>query len=500
MTRVRYLLLWVIVSFLLIFALSWVIEGFILETEAMQVQTLTELAADSALQAGQGIDDFFVDTNDSGNWEKPDGVLGTGGINDRDVDLNEVIRSFSVKYTEYSSDSEYKESDLFKWYFNHAHASNKTNGTDPTVLIYGSTIDRRYAFKRLYDGTGYGTAEGWSDHSVTEAAKQFREFALSPQCLRSCTQIPYFDTDGTLYWVTVPKIALIGSRCIWMSEADYKADTNVLDAIAWNCGGSNTQETEYSVANGWAALRQNNYRYGLKSGAFGSYFLTPSKVGITYINRELVQAIYQNNIDLIMRYKYNNDKNLYDHAFVLRNSYLVQSPEVDSNITEYEYNNDNKIVNNGLFTVNKDKSTITNIEYKSLDVYDEYNNALIKQIYGGSIEFVDANQPYSEDNIRSIEVMTANRMKDKYKLRHITYNQPENVTNASKNNIVVAKVTFTSDVILNHKTATFTTWCTKYDKDRPKNYNDIVQTTGTDTNKSTDSNKYTYTRYYVVTA
>ena len=47
MTKIRYLLLWVIASFLIMFFVSWGIEREALETEAQQVQALTELTSRS---------------------------------------------------------------------------------------------------------------------------------------------------------------------------------------------------------------------------------------------------------------------------------------------------------------------------------------------------------------------------------------------------------------------------------------------------------------------
>ena len=113
-------------------------------------------------------------------------------------------------------------------------------------------------------------------------------------------------------------------------------------------------------------------------------------------------------------------------------------------------------------------------------------------MYGGYVEFNSAG------NVSSTGIMTANKLKDRFKRIHI---KPDNsVYRESNNFIVVAKVTFSTDVILNHKTAVFTNWNVRFDNGVAHNYNDIIQTTGSDTNQSTRSKKYTYTRYYAVTA
>ena len=64
---------------------------------------------------------------------------------------------------------------------------------------------------------------------------------------------------------------------------------------------------------------------------------------------------------------------------------------------------------------------------------------------------------------------------------------------------IVAKVSFSTDVILSHKTAVFTNWGTTYDKSSD-NVNDITVRNGIKTNKISRNNKYIYTRFYDVNA
>lgn len=485
MTRVRYLLLWVILAFVTAFFVAWGIERSALEMEAMQVQTLTELAADSALQAGQGIDDFFSDANEQLAY-----IWGDDKINGRT--LGTYNSNLLIMYTNSASDTKYSEGTLFTWFFQHEKTATTYDGTTYSL---GSAADKTEAFRYLYDGTGRGTTGSYyTPPSIV--AQQFKKFALSYQGLQATTQIPYFMTNSSgedeLIYVEVPRIALIGAKCIWNSKSSYQS--SISEVLGFSVGSTN-----YNY--GWEALEQNNYLVGQRKSVFyssktnGVYFLTPSKVGVTYIPISLVENIYQNNLDLIMRYKYNDDEQLDIHSTMLRNAYEYQSTQVENNVSNYEltYNNGEcGIVNNGLFTVNKDTSTITNVEYKVIDIFNGVNDDLIEQVYGGYVEYNSAGV------VSSTGIMTADKLEGRSTA--MKYSTSGALTPETQHYIVVAKVTFTTDVILNHKTAVFTKWKTDYDRYEYTNLNDIVQTTGTNTNTSTNSRKYTYTRYYAVTA
>jgi len=481
MTKIRYLLLWVIVSFLIMFFVSWGIESAALESEARQVQALTELAADCALQAGQGIDDFFT-TYDT--WDAPAGVWTNHGINGRTRSSDRNGYGLNILYHAGKNATKYSSSDLFKWYFGESHASNTY---DSGLTTYGSFKDRQTLFTKLYNGKAT---------NATADAKAFLKFARSKQCLSLMTQIPYMKDNGDILWVSVPRIALIGAQWIWDNEADY-VSTLTSDVLSASVPSGERNDAK---SFGWKALVQNDYMYATKTGYFGRYFLTPSKVGVTYVSPGLVQAIYRNNLDIIMRYKYNEDSKLAEHNGILLNSFKdstdFTSSSVKTSINSYNntYNESSHVgvINNGLFTVNLDHSSIEKIEYKTVDVFNSANAAIIEQLYGGYVEFNSAG------GVSSTGVMTANKLKDRFKRIHI---KPDNsVYRESNNFIVVAKVTFSTDVILNHKTAVFTNWNVRFDNGVAHNYNDIIQTTGSGTNRSTRSKKYTYTRYYAVTA
>lgn len=466
MFRIRYILIWVVVSFALLFGVSWALERETIKFEAQQVQVLTELAADSALQAGQGIDDLFSQTiADDGGWS----------ASNNDVFFNRTdTLSLKILYPAYPTSAHYTTNrDLFQWYLN-------TNN-----------VARWKAFAYLYDATGVGIKAPLSGGAASYPAqadtvsKEFQEFAK--KTTKSTTYIPYY-VGNVLKWIKVPRIALIGARCIWYDESDYQHDIMCYGDMA-----GDTDDYKY----GWKALQQNGYLYAKRSGVFGEYFLTPSKVGVTYINRDLTEKIYQNNLDIIMRYKYNEDNNLTTGRGMLESAYQAQTQQVKNNIISLR----NEVINNGLFTVSKETSTISAIDYAIIDVFDSTNDAMIEQLYGGWVEYLTLNNGTFVVNTQGNKVvkfkgkMTAEKLNERS-----TEVNPTTGTKPTNKYLVVAKVKFSCDVIPNYKTGVFTTWRTKFDDDDFDNYNNIVLNKGVSTNKLTAGTKYVYTTYWGVTA
>lgn len=470
MLKFRYLLIWAVVGFFSMAVLSFVIENYILKLEAMQVRSYTELAADCALQTGQGIDDFFAEpvSSDKIALINNDGKRTTGIIAGSWYNTG-AIKGLRIKYD--NGYDTFEEDDLLSWYMGKTHS--------------GSTqSDRVRAFKYLYDAS-----------SGSETSREFYNFATSKVCLRVYTQLPYVIESGTnagqLEWVKVPKIALIGAKCIWVDEADFKSNLLSVSELSSIYGTLDNDK----IHKMWRAIYTNNYYNITKTSGFlasgDSYLLSPSKVGVSYIPRELVEKIYQNNLDLLLRARKNGD--LQDYSGFVKDTWAYDNDSIYQHQEDKESYND--IVNNGILAISKNTSTITNIEYRCIDVFDGRNNALIESIYGGV--YVYAGHFSTVDGVYKV---TANTLRMLHPATLMTESGGVwTPTAANSKYEVVAKVTFSTDVILSHKTAVFTNWGTTYDKSSD-NINDIEIKNGIETNKATRNKKYIYTRFYDINA
>ena len=474
MLKFRYLLIWAVIGFFSMAVLSFVIESYILKLEAMQVRSYTELAADCALQTGQGIDDFFAEPASSATITiiNNDGSRSTGLAVGSWYNTS-AIKGLRIKYD--NGYDEYDEDDLLGWYLSKVHSTSSAHK------------DRLNAFKYLYDSS-----------SGSDTSKEFYNFAKSKACLSVYTQLPLYVKDGVdagkLEWVKVPRIALIGAYCIWDNEEDFKNTFNTTSGLNSIYGTLDN----YKMHKMWQALDTNNYLNIIKSSGFldgKEYMLTPSKVGVSYIPRELVEKIYQNNLDLLLRARKNGDLQSYsgfvDDTWAYGNDSIYQHQENKEAF--------NDIINNGILAVSKGTSTITGIEYRCIDIFAEKNNVLIEAVYGG-LHTVGATGGGSYDMTGGIDKITAGKLKDRSPNNLMVLISGKWVqSKANSKYEIIAKVTFSADVILSHKTAIFTNWGTTYDKS-VDNINDIEIRNGIDTNRATRNKKYIYTRFYDINA
>lgn len=453
MLKLRYLLIHVIVSFLLIFGVSWVLELYAVKYEAEQATTIVSLAAESALQGGQGIDDFFVNTTSSYSPSNP-----VFSINDYEMADANPLRIYAQDRLEDKAYTLYDN--LFQWY-------------DKTADFIDGVDDKEDIFGVLY-GSSY-----------LDRNADFIDWARNTFDLY--IQIPVIPTSGSVnvLWVKVPKISLMGAYLFWGSESEYVSDL-------LNSGVYDDNDINY----GWKALQQNNYMGTKKTGYFGDYYLSPSKLGLTYVNIDLVENLYRNNLDLLMRAKYTSTEagsDITQGNGLVGSQYLPQSDDVQANVDGVNNSalNGADVINNGVFSICKSESGIADVQYMVIDLYDDKYNDIIEQIYGAGVDVIgtdeSGNTVYSDPY-----VITANSLRSKTTVVDATGNPAEH------SYIIVAKVTFDADIILRYKTATFTVWRTSYD-DSHNNYVDIIHNDGSGGDGMTDSTKYQYTTLYSVT-
>ena len=115
MLKFRYLLIWAVIGFLSMAILSFVVEDYLLKFEAMQVRNYTEVAADCALQTGQGIDDFFAEAVQTStlNIINNDGTTRTGVVAGSWYNTS-ALKGLRIKYD--NGYDTYAESELNQTY------------------------------------------------------------------------------------------------------------------------------------------------------------------------------------------------------------------------------------------------------------------------------------------------------------------------------------------------------------------------------------------------
>ena len=465
MLKAKFALIWVCFFLTIMFLVSWVLEVAIIKEEANTVNNMVVLASEMALQGGQGIDDFFGVSTMSDKIQAVNGSAVTAGSN-----------PLAIRYQENKTDSDYTtEANVVKWYL-----KTKTN------RVVTSTYREMGMSEFYYDNDDFKAFRTPSSVCTTKIPHILAETITSGSLTIE---------KGSVIWITVPRIALMGRTKLYSNEEDYKSDLYWVNA--------NTATDIYSsrdIQYGWEALQEQDYKNYLHSTVWGttSYMLTPSKLGLSYVNRGLVEALYQNNLDLLMR---SNMSDITKGNGIARNQYALRSPDVQTAVDNI--NNETAIdaINNGRITLFKNTSTIMKIEYQALDILNPENNALIESIYGAMVDYDDMLDMYSAPYIANADAF--------YNRSPKTLNYRGNVVNEVNHWIIVAKVTFSADVLYTYKTGIFTTWRTE-NYHGNANFNDIDIDMGDGSQYKqqladgvlhrTDNAKYEYTCYYKVTA
>lgn len=222
------------------------------------------------------------------------------------------------------------------------------------------------------------------------------------------------------------------------------------------------------------------------------YCVSPLNLGVTYINRQLLSAMFINNMDLLMRNKYaKNDKDLNEEEGgngIYKGS--TYANKITANLDEYNP------INNGEFTLLRGeelegtessikayKGILPDIKYKVIDMYDPQNDILLSILFGA--------KKTTEDGQTFDSKAEYLKYMDRDILNHVD-NQPYN-----EKLIVVAQVTFYLDVIVPFTTTIIRGFRTKLDPPE-NNFIDLHRDNGG--KKAFSGNDLlTYTRYFAVT-
>lgn len=359
-----------------------------------------------------------------------------------DSSTNTNLKAYKMKFP--SNDGNFKELTVYDGIYN-----KKEN-------IEGN---RNEIFLELYDN------------------EDFKNF--TKKCGNIRTSIHYWNTNKTgMLWYTMPRIAQIG--------------TNLLPANV------NSRGIKYENSYVNTTVEENLYKeYGFdrhrKENGLSEYYTTPISLGITYLNKELLGTLFMNNMDLLMRTKY-------DKA-----NWNLNTEKGGNGILKGEYYKDTikkdlkseNPINNGVFTLIRGKEStkgnstvktfpgvIPRVEYKVIDMYDRQNDVLLTYLFGAKKTTEEGR--YFESKADYLKEL------DKEVLDPMT-----GLPYKSKP-IVIAKVTFYADVIIPYTSITSKGMRSSYG-DKENNFLDIVRKNTTGIKGKSGSDLFSYTRYFAVT-
>lgn len=422
MLKAKNIIIIFIVNYLLLLLVCCFVELILISNNAQEVQLLMRTAADMALEQVQATDDFFttgggyIMSNETGNTIRTDvtpyqlNTLGVDGTYKK-VNMFEAVTN------------KHDLGDIFKTVYSPSKIG-KFIDENPNVLEVNFT-----AGVVEHSNAGWVTGSGNAVNAISTIKTN---------------------------WYQVPTIAQLGNE-ITQNKATfaYKMDGNKLtdtDTLGniWTMYDLNTAEKKMNLNNSPV-----------------SYYLTPLSLGVTYINEELLQAFFMNNLELLMRSKYANNRDSYNlndescGAGMLKGSFY---PELVDTETLKNLNP----INNGSFTLLRGermgstdmsielyKGIMPKIEYIVIDMYSDNNdptaleNQMLQQIFGPRLSKDSNNNEYTKKALTGSLLKTMN--KDSIEtMKTITGTMSSDVYDHKP--IVIAKVTFYADFIVPYST------------------------------------------------
>lgn len=266
-------------------------------------------------------------------------------------------------------------------------------------VAFPSASSKQQVFEAMFDTTEF---RSWSNEvEAISAPKAYMNFV----------------TGNGFRWYDVPKVAQIGT--------DLLHRTPAIPTI------SGAQASEL-----YAKYKMDSYkREGTNTlGNPVDYYYTPLKVGLTYLDRELLGKMFQNNLDILMRSKYTDAASLAESTGIINTAFLGHTID-DSYLSGYD------VINDGYVSLVKGQvgagelltagSRLPDVEYKVIDIYDPANDDFLMMIFGPNkgAYVTKARYLYESD-------------------RDAGYRDPSTGLMPTKKEVVVAKVTFYADFVI----------------------------------------------------
>lgn len=236
--------------------------------------------------------------------------------------------------------------------------------------------------------------------------------------------VKYWNATKTGFdWYYIPTIAMMGLDILPNDEYP-----NAIRGVKDSAG----RYVDESLAN--EILSAYDLDSHVKESGGKQYYNTPLNIGITYINEDLLSTLFINNLDMLMRYKYEENLNTEKGGNgILKGE--TYSNKIKGDLSKYNS------INNGSFTILRGTQKMTSprvkafegvkptIVYKVIDMYDSKNDPLLIALFGAE----KGGYPTKAEYLKSLDQDVIN---------------PATGQPYTSKPIVVARVTFYVDVII----------------------------------------------------
>ena len=403
MLKAKNILIIFMLNYLIMLFVCCVIEFIMISSNAQQIHIMVTTAADMALEQVQATDDYFTS--------------GEGYIISSTGSLESINHPYKMKVL--GRNGKYKEVNIFE------AVCNTTDFSSIYNQLYNSSKIQDYINNTKGDVLDVDFIAG----TYTMDATNFNANIIS-----NYYRIPVLAQLGD---VTHGSMA----KRVTKLNGSPETNTTVIDELWKN----------YDLRNQGKLTNVN--------GVESLYYYTPLSVGLTYINEELLQAFFMNNLELLMRGKYEKDSS-YNLALEKYGNGMLKTSMYPDLVDTESLKNENPI-NNGYFTLLRGKKISTDssvymyegikpkIEYMVIDMYNDSYNGILQSIIGPKT---------TKENTGGLSntsvTVTGTNLK---KMNSDQITGLANMTGSSRSlfeskAVVVAKVTFYAEFILPYNT------------------------------------------------
>lgn len=357
MGRYKHIITMIILTYATSLILSGFVESLYMYEKVSQLNFIMRTAGDMALEQTQITDDFF----------KPNDSFV---VKDRLADANKQHKDFKIKVPN-TTNTKFEEVNLYQEY----------TGIDVTSANAKSAI-----YDRLYSADGSAFKQEL-DKSDPEALK-------ADKIKKIKTPIININSAGGLDTIFIPTLAQMGIA----NTGTYKEQTEddkrrITGHFGKYISSSDLHGMNKELRKGYELDRVT--KMSELDGEDIDYYLTPLSLGITYLDKDLLQLLFINNVNLLMRAKYSDNMDRGGSDYIGRGILRGQTfaDVVDNSAGRMDEN----YINNGVISAevgspspghgklrqgSSNRNERVEIRYKVIDMYDNANERILKEVLG----------------------------------------------------------------------------------------------------------------------
>lgn len=357
MGRYKHIITMIILTYATSLILSGFVESLYMYEKVSQLNFIMRTAGDMALEQTQITDDFF----------KPEDSFV---VQDRLENASDEHKDFKIKVPN-TTNTKFEEVNLYQEYT----GINATSANAKSAIYHTLYSVDGSAFKQELDSSD-------PEALTKEKIKKIK------------TPIININSAGGLDTIFIPTLAQMGIA----NTGTYKEQTvddkkGIRGDFSNYITSSDLQGMNKELRKGYELDRVT--KMSELDGKDIDYYLTPLSLGITYLDKDLLQLLFINNVNLLMRAKYSDNMDGGGSDYIGRG--ILRGQTFADVVDNSAGGMDENYINNGIISVevgspspghgklrqgSSNRNERVEIRYKVIDMYDNANERILKEVLG----------------------------------------------------------------------------------------------------------------------